>query len=63
VCAAAGCPPVGSAPAGKVATQLRTGDVIRLERTDRDRARTANGDGAALPGAELPWSVTITPAQ
>jgi serine/threonine protein kinase len=49
--------------AGKVATQLRTGDVIRLERTDRDRARTANGDGAALPGAELPWSVTITPAQ
>jgi serine/threonine protein kinase len=45
-------------PAGKIATQLRSGDVIRLERSDRDRPR---GDG--LPGAELPWSVTITPAQ
>jgi serine/threonine-protein kinase len=42
---------------GAAVVALRTGDLIRLERTDRAKPRA----GAALPGADSPWSITATP--
>jgi hypothetical protein len=38
---------------GAAAVELRKGDVIRLERTDR------SGTGA-LPGRDVPWSIVVT---
>ena len=43
---------------GRVATMLRTGDVLRLARSDRERPHSE-----VLPGADLAWMVRIAPAQ
>jgi tRNA A-37 threonylcarbamoyl transferase component Bud32 len=43
-------------PQGAAVVELRTGELLRLERADRERVK-----GAALPGADAPWSVTATP--
>jgi tRNA A-37 threonylcarbamoyl transferase component Bud32 len=43
-------------PQGAVEVELAQGATIRLERADRDAPK-----GAALPGADAPWSVTATP--
>jgi eukaryotic-like serine/threonine-protein kinase len=43
---------------GQLATALRTGDLLRLARGDRERAHDE-----PLPGADAPWTVTIAPAR
>jgi serine/threonine-protein kinase len=43
-------------PQGAAVVSLAPGELIRLERNDRDRKK-----GAALPGADAPWSVVATP--
>lgn len=43
-------------PQGAYEVVLQSGDLIRLERSDRQREK-----GAALPGADAPWSVTASP--
>jgi serine/threonine-protein kinase len=43
-------------PQGAAIVDLRADELIRLERTDRDRPR-----GGALPGADAPWTVLATP--
>jgi eukaryotic-like serine/threonine-protein kinase len=43
-------------PQGVAVIELRQGELIRLERSDRARKK-----GDALPGADAPWSVLATP--
>ncbi len=45
-------------PPGRAELTLTRGTTLRLERADRDGPRAAT-----LPGADAPWTVTITPAR
>jgi len=51
--------PGGAAhPRGAATVTLAHGDVLRVERGDRDRPRDQG-----LPGADAPWTLTVTPAK